>query len=159
VAEWKSNLLRGPRGSPPARTIFLNVLKIFEIGTENNIKEQRRSSRAQKNGEIGLGQKAGFASVQRFAEKEPVLGTRLFKERREVALKRVKRGAWEDLGWEKRTIAPRGLQLTANGCNGPLQANLRRRAGTLKIVDEESVKSEAPVLLIRATIRLSRCAC
>jgi hypothetical protein len=41
--------------------------------------------------------------VQRFAEKEPVLGTRLLKERREVALKRVKMGAWEHLGWEKRS--------------------------------------------------------
>jgi hypothetical protein len=77
------------------------------MGTKNNIKEQRCSSRAQKNGEIGLGQKAGFASVQRFAQKEHVHGTRLLQERREVALKRVKRGAWEHLGWDKSTIVPR----------------------------------------------------
>jgi hypothetical protein len=47
--------------------------------------------------------------VQRFAEKGAVLGTRLLKEKREVALRGVKRGAWEHLGWEKRAIVPKGL--------------------------------------------------
>jgi hypothetical protein len=91
--------------------------------------------------------------VQLFAEKEPVLGTRLLKERREVALTRVKRGAWEHLAWEKRTIVPRGLRLTGNGCDGPLQANFRRKAGSFEIVLEESVKPEASVTPVDSSNR------
>jgi hypothetical protein len=76
-------------------------------------KEQRRTETcnvarfplgAQENGENELGQKAGFASVQRcfaVAEKEPALGTRLLEERSELALKRVRRDAWDQLGWVK----------------------------------------------------------
>jgi hypothetical protein len=107
------------------------VLNVYEMRDKKNNKSNVAPLGAQKNGENGLGQKAGFASVQRFAEaeKEPALGTRLLEERSELAFKRVRRGAWEQLGWVKRTIVPRGLRLTANGCDGPLQASLRRGAG------------------------------
>jgi hypothetical protein len=52
--------------------------------------------------------------VQRFAEKEPALGTRLLGERSELALKRVRRGAWEQLDWLERTNVPRGIRLAAS---------------------------------------------
>jgi hypothetical protein len=121
--------------------------------TENKTKRATSLLSERKNGENGLGQRAGFASVQRFAEKETVLGTRLLKERREVALRGVMRGAWEHLDWEKKAIVPKGLQLAANGCDGPLQANLRRKAGSPEICDEESVKPEASVTPIDSSNR------
>jgi hypothetical protein len=108
----------------------------YEFRDKKNKKSSVAPLGAQKNEKNGLGQKAGFASVQRFAEKGPALGTRLLEERSELALKRVGRGAWEQLGWVKRTIVPRGLRLAANGCNGPLQASLRCKAGTLESVDK-----------------------
>jgi hypothetical protein len=49
----------------------------------------------------------------------------------------------------KKTIVPRGLRLTANGCNGPLQASLRRGAGNFVSVVKECVKpSFSDTLLI-----------
>jgi hypothetical protein len=81
--------------------------------------------------------------VQRFAQKEPDLGTQLLIERREVsALKRVKRGAWEHLGWEKRMIVPRGSDRQPMAAMGLCRRTSGVRAGSFEIVDEESVKLE-----------------
>jgi hypothetical protein len=70
----------------------------MKLETRNIRKSNVAPLGAHKNGENGLGQKAGFASVQRFAEKAPALGTRLLEKRSELALNRVRRGAWEQLG-------------------------------------------------------------
>jgi hypothetical protein len=66
-----------------------------------------------KNGDEPV-QKVGFALVRHFAEKSPGLGTRLLRERSELALWRARRGAWEQLGWLERANVPRGLQLAAS---------------------------------------------
>jgi hypothetical protein len=43
--------------------------------------------------------------------------------------------------------------LTGNGCNGFLQANLRRKAGSFEIVDEEGEKPEASVTPVDSSNR------
>jgi hypothetical protein len=81
------------------------VLNVYEIRDKKTNKSNVAPFGAQKYyGENGLGHQAGFAAVQRFAEKEPALSTRLLEEKSELAFKRVRRGAWEQLGWVKRTI-------------------------------------------------------
>jgi hypothetical protein len=115
---------------------------------------------AQKNGENGIGQKAGFALVQRFAENEPALGTRLLGERSELALKRVKEGCMGTVRLAVENECPEGTPIgSPYGCNGHLQAYLRREVKDFEIVDKEYVKPGfSDTLLIRATVRLSRCA-
>jgi hypothetical protein len=91
------------------------VLNVYEERDKKINKSNVAPLGAQKNGENGLGQKGRvWLGAQRFAEKEPALGTRLLEKRSELALKRVRWGAWEELGWVKRIILPRRLRLTVD---------------------------------------------
>jgi hypothetical protein len=54
---------------------------------------------------------------------------------------------------EERAIVPKGLLLAANVCDGPLQADLRHKAGSFEIVDEEGVKPEASVTPVDSSNR------
>jgi hypothetical protein len=90
------------------------VFNVYETRDKKNKKSNVAPLGAQKNGETGLGQKAGFASVQRFAEIEPALGTRLLEERSELALKsqQSQEGCMGTVGLgKKRTIVPRGTPI------------------------------------------------
>jgi hypothetical protein len=100
------------------------VLNVYEIRDKQNEKSNVAPLGAQKHGESGLGQKAGFASVQRFAQKEPSQRKNL-RLARGFSKRKVKNGSQESqegcmgtvgLGKENNCV-PRGFRLTANGCN------------------------------------------